>query len=93
LVTVTALLTAIVGLVGPIRRWFVNLFRSYSNKETNERIDKIETNVDKISTFIDTVGDKLKAKFERDAAEQTLTKDAIKAILRNQMLGCYNRSE
>jgi hypothetical protein len=93
LVTVTALLTAIVGLVGPIRRWFVNLFRSYSNKETNERIDKIETNVDKISTFIDTVGDKLKAKFERDAAEQALTKDAIKAILRNQMLGCYNRSE
>ena len=93
LVTVTALLTAIVGLVGPIRRWFVNLFRAYSNKETNERIDKIETNVDKISSFIDNVGDKLKAKFERDAAEQKLTKEAIKAMLRNQMLGSFNRSE
>ena len=93
LVTVTALLTAIVGFVGPIRRWFVNLFRAYSNKDTNERIDKIEANVAKISTFIDNVGDKLKVKFERDAAEQKLTKEAIKAMLRNQMLGSFNRSE
>jgi hypothetical protein len=71
----------------------VNLFRAYSNKDTNERVDKIETNVAKISTFIDTVGEKLKVKFERDAAEQKLTKEAIKAMLRNQMLGSFNRSE
>ena len=93
LVTVTALLTAIIGLIKPVRKWFINQFRAYSNKETNERIDKIEVNVDKISTFIDNVGEKLTAKFARDAAEQQLTKEAIKAILRNQMLASYNRSE
>ena len=93
LVSLTAFVAALIGLIKPVRRWFVNLFRAYSNKETNERVDKIETNVDKISTFIDTVSDKLKAKFERDAAEQKLTKEAIKAMLRNQMLGSFNRSE
>ena len=93
LVSLTAFVAALIGLIKPVRRWFVNLFRAYSNKETNERVDKIETNVDKISTFIDNVSDKLKAKFERDAAEQKLTKEAIKAMLRNQMLGSFNRSE
>ena len=93
LVSITAFVAALIGIIKPVRRWFVNLFRAYSNKETNERVDKIETNVDKISTFIDTVGDKLKVKFERDAAEQKLTKEAIKAMLRNQMLGSFNRSE
>lgn len=93
LVSLTAFVAALIGLIKPVRRWFVNLFRAYSNKETNERVDKIETNVDKISTFIDTVGEKLKVKFERDAAEQKLTKEAIKAMLRNQMLGSFNRSE
>lgn len=93
LVSITAFVAALIGIIKPVRRWFVNLFRAYSNKETNERVDKIETNVDKISTFIDTVGEKLKVKFERDAAEQKLTKEAIKAMLRNQMLGSFNRSE
>jgi hypothetical protein len=93
LVSLTAFVAALIGLIKPVRRWFVNLFRAYSNKETNERVDKIETNVAKISTFIDTVGEKLKVKFERDAAEQKLTKEAIKAMLRNQMLGSFNRSE
>lgn len=93
LVSITAFVAALIGIIKPVRRWFVNLFRAYSNKETNERVDKIETNVDKISTFIDNVGDKLKVKFERDAAEQKLTKEAIKAMLRNQMLGSFNRSE
>jgi hypothetical protein len=93
LVSITAFVAALIGIIKPVRRWFVNLFRAYSNKDTNERVDKIETNVAKISTFIDTVGEKLKVKFERDAAEQKLTKEAIKAMLRNQMLGSFNRSE
>ena len=93
LVSITAFVAALIGIIKPVRRWFVNLFRAYSNKETNERVDKIETNVDKISTFIDNVSEKLKVKFESDAAEQKLTKEAIKAMLRNQMLGSFNRSE
>ncbi len=93
LVTVTAVLTAAVGLISPLREWFVSHFKSYSNKETNERMDKIEIDVKKISEFIDNVSNTLRDKFDRDAAEQHLTKEAIKAMLRNQMLGSYNRSE
>jgi hypothetical protein len=93
LVTVTALLTAIIGLIKPVREWFVSQFKAYSNKETNERMNKIEVDVKKISDFIGTVSTELKEKFERDANEQHLTKEAIKAMLRNQMLGSYNRSE
>ena len=93
LVTVTAVLTAIVGLIKPVRKWFINQFRAYSNKETNERIDRVETTVKKISAFIDKVGGTVTEKFARDAVEQNLTKEAIKAILRNQMLGSFNRAD
>ena len=67
LVTVTALLTAIIGLIKPVREWFVSQFKAYSNKETNERMNKIEVDVKKISDFIGTVSTELKEKFERDA--------------------------
>lgn len=86
LVSLTALAGVVIGIIRPIRRWFVGLFRSYSNKDIDDKISKIEV-------FVASVKEELKTKFDRDAAEQHLTKEAIKAMLRNQMLSSYNRSE
>jgi len=93
LVSITAFVAALIGLIKPIRRWFTNLFKAYNNSDVNKRIDMVDGEVKKISAFIDSVSEKIKEKFERDAAEQQLTKEAIKAMLRNQMLGSFNRSE
>ena len=93
LVSITAFVAALIGLIKPVRRWFTNLFKAYNNADVNRRMDVMEGDVRKINDFIDSVSGKLKEKFERDAAEQHLTKEAIKAILRNQMLAIYNRSE
>jgi hypothetical protein len=64
----------------------VNQFKSYSNQDTNARIETL-------GACIDTVNQNLQSKIEHDSVEQERTKEAIKAILRNQMLGSYNRSE
>ena len=93
LVSITAFVAALIGLIKPVRRWFTNLFKAYNNSDVNKRIDLVDSDVKKINEFIDNVGDQLKEKFERDQKEQMLTKEAIKAILRNQMLAIYNRSE
>jgi hypothetical protein len=92
-VSITAFVAALIGLIKPIRRWFTNLFKAYNNSDVNKRIDMVDGEVKKISAFIDSVSEKIKEKFERDAAEQQITKEAIKAMLRNQMLGSFNRSE
>lgn len=92
LVSVTGLMVAIVGLIKPIRRWFVNLFKNYNNTEITKKQNDLEQSLNKVTEFIDKVNVDLTTKFERDKAEQALIKEATIALLRNDMTAIYNEA-
>lgn len=81
-VSLTACFAALVGLIKPMRRWFVGLFKPYSNENTDARISKIEE-------FLEG---ELKEKFERDQQEQKLLKEATIASTRNFLTEIYNKA-
>lgn len=85
LVSLTALAGVVIGIIRPIRRWFVGLFRSYSNKDIDDKISKIEA-------FVESVKEELKTKFERDQHEQKLIKEATVASTRNFLTEIYNKA-
>ena len=85
-IAITALVAAIIGIIKPIRRWFMNIVYK------TDRIAKLEESVTKINTFIDEVKDDLHDKFERDKIEQHLMKEAITAVTRNDLTAIYNRA-
>jgi hypothetical protein len=85
-IAITALVAAIIGIIKPIRRWFMNIVYK------TDRIAKLEESVTKINTFIDEVKDDLHDKIERDKLEQHLMKEAITAVTRNDLTAIYNRA-
>lgn len=86
LIAITALVAAVVGIVRPIRKWFMNIIYK------TDRIAKLEESIAKINNFTDEYADKLQAKFERDQLAQDLLKEAITAVTRNDITAIYNKA-
>ena len=86
LIAITALVAAVVGVVRPMRKWFMNIVYK------TDRIAKLEESVAKINKFTDEYSEKLQVKFERDKNVQDVLKEAITAVTRNDITAIYNKA-
>lgn len=86
LIAITALVASIIGVVRPMRNWFMNIVYKH------DRIAKLEDAVEKINKFTDEYADKLQEKFEHDKITLNLLKEAITAVTRNDITEIYNKA-
>jgi len=86
IVSATGFLIAIGTIVKPIRKWLVEQFTSKT--VITERLGTIETKVDSAVTSVDHVSEQMK----KDRDEQGVMKEALQAVVRNDLTEIYYRS-
>lgn len=92
LVSITALVAAIIGIFKPLRTWFGKMLDKFKNTEINDRLNKLETSVESIGTSFSEWKADMQVRFDKDSAEQALLKDATIASTRNFLTEIYNRA-